>query len=56
MEEWEKIHAQFTQISFEEKTLFVLQVNVQSTASKSQSPISVLSKDLEKRQQHVIEM
>ncbi|CAG8658161.1 3701_t:CDS:1, partial [Paraglomus occultum] len=23
MEEWEKIHAQFTQISFEEKTLFV---------------------------------
>ncbi|CAG8658291.1 1859_t:CDS:2, partial [Racocetra fulgida] len=25
MEEWEKIHAQFTQISFEEKTLFVPQ-------------------------------
>ncbi|RIB01562.1 hypothetical protein C2G38_986384 [Gigaspora rosea] len=56
MEEWEKIHAQFTQISFEEKTLFVPRVNVQSTPSKSRSPISVLPKDLEERQQHVIEM
>ncbi|RIB18690.1 hypothetical protein C2G38_2245609 [Gigaspora rosea] len=56
MEEWEKIHAQFIQISFEEKTLFVLQVNVQSGPSKLQSPISILPKDLEERQQHVIKM
>ncbi|CAG8836482.1 39399_t:CDS:2, partial [Gigaspora margarita] len=56
MKEWEKIHAQFTQISFEEKTLFVSQVNVQSGPSKLRSPISVLSKDPEERQQHVIDM
>ena len=56
MEEWEKIHAQFTQISFEKKTLFVPQVNVQSGPSKPRSPISILPKDPEERQQHVIEM
>ncbi|RHZ84500.1 hypothetical protein Glove_80g13 [Diversispora epigaea] len=42
--------------SFEEKTLFVPRVNVQSTPSKRQFPISVLPKDPEERQQHVIEM
>ncbi|RIB20006.1 hypothetical protein C2G38_2081787 [Gigaspora rosea] len=56
MEEWEKIHAQFTQISFEEKTLFVPQVNVQSGPSKPRSPISILPKDPEERQQRVIKM
>ncbi|CAG8634844.1 3302_t:CDS:1, partial [Gigaspora rosea] len=56
MNEWEKIHAQFTQIFFEEKSLFVPQVNVQSGPSKLRSPISILPKDLEERQQHVIEM
>ncbi|CAG8835846.1 6365_t:CDS:1, partial [Gigaspora margarita] len=43
-------------ISFEEKTLFVPQVNVQSGPSKLRSPISVLPKDPEERQQHVIKM
>ncbi|CAG8806682.1 16070_t:CDS:2, partial [Cetraspora pellucida] len=56
IEEWEKIYAQFIQISFEEKTLFVPRINVQSLLSKSRPPISVLSKDPEERQQHVIEM
>ncbi|CAG8835941.1 11877_t:CDS:2, partial [Gigaspora margarita] len=55
MEEWEKIYAQFIQISFEEKTLFVQQRNVQSTPSKRQFPISVLPKDPEEKQ-HVIDM
>ena len=40
----------------EKKTLFVPRVNVQSTPSKRQFPISVLPKDPEERQQHVIEM
>ncbi|CAG8660949.1 2910_t:CDS:1, partial [Ambispora gerdemannii] len=40
----------------EEKALFVPQVNVQSTLSKRQFPISVLSKDPEEMQQHVIGM
>src|SRR5690242_19376702 len=40
----------------EEKTLFVPRVNVLSTPSKRQFPISVLPKDPEERQQHVIEM
>ncbi|CAG8587102.1 11261_t:CDS:2 [Paraglomus brasilianum] len=52
----EKIHAQFTQISFEEKTLFVLWVNIQSTPSKRQFPISVLPSNPEEMQQHVINM
>ncbi|RIB07603.1 hypothetical protein C2G38_2147481 [Gigaspora rosea] len=56
MEEWKKVHAQFTQISFEEKTLFVLQVNVQSGPSKPRSPISILPKDPEEKQQHIIKM
>ncbi|CAG8627926.1 8326_t:CDS:2 [Ambispora gerdemannii] len=34
MKEWKKIHTQFTQISFEEKTLFVPQINIQSTLSE----------------------
>ncbi|RHZ81107.1 hypothetical protein Glove_123g70 [Diversispora epigaea] len=42
--------------SFEEKTLFVSRVNVQSTLSKRQFPISVLPKDLKERQQHTINM
>ncbi|CAG8644965.1 8675_t:CDS:2 [Cetraspora pellucida] len=45
-----------TQISFEEKTLFVPQLNVQSRPSKPQLPISILSKDLEKKQQHIIKI
>ena len=65
MEKGGKIHAQFTQISFEEKTLLVPWVNIQSiaeqwlfkpTPSKRQFPISVLPKDPEERQQHVIKM
>ncbi|CAG8689641.1 7435_t:CDS:2 [Cetraspora pellucida] len=40
----------------EKKTLFVPQINVQPTPSKLRSSISVLPKDLEERQQHVIEM
>ncbi|KAG9295323.1 hypothetical protein G9A89_021254 [Geosiphon pyriformis] len=40
----------------EEKTLFVPRVNIQSTPSKRQFPISVLPKDPEERQQHVINM
>src|SRR6266498_5485279 len=40
----------------EKKILFVPQVNVQSTPSKRQFPISVLPKDPEERQQHVINM
>ncbi|CAG8620933.1 8678_t:CDS:2 [Paraglomus occultum] len=56
MEAWEKIHARFTQISFEEKTLFVPRVNIQSTLSDRQFSISVLPKDPEERQQHVIKM
>ncbi|CAG8627225.1 1329_t:CDS:1, partial [Diversispora eburnea] len=46
MKKWEEIHTQFVQIfghtfvPFEEKTLFVPRVNVQSTPSKRQFPIS----------------
>ena len=40
----------------EEKILFVPRVNVQSIPSKRQLPISVLPKDPEEKQQHVINM
>ncbi|RHZ62175.1 hypothetical protein Glove_343g27 [Diversispora epigaea] len=62
MEEWQKTYNQFVQIFYqnfnpiEEKTLFVPRVNVLSTPSKRQFPTSVLPKDPEERQQHVIEM
>ncbi|RIB17008.1 hypothetical protein C2G38_2142816 [Gigaspora rosea] len=45
-----------TEKDAEKKTLFVPQINVQPTPSKLRSPISVLPKDPEERQQHVIEM
>jgi len=45
-----------SQISFEEKTSVVPRVNIQYTPSKRQFPISVLPKDPEERQQHVIKM
>ncbi|RHZ66975.1 hypothetical protein Glove_303g119 [Diversispora epigaea] len=62
MKEWEEIYTQFVQIfsqnfdSIKKKTLFVPQVNVQFTSSKRQFPISILPKNLEERQQYIIEM
>ncbi|CAG8457920.1 32573_t:CDS:2 [Gigaspora margarita] len=56
IEEWKKIYAQFIQIFFEEKVLLILHVNVPPIPSKPRSPISILSKDSKKRQQHIIKM
>ncbi|RHZ81995.1 hypothetical protein Glove_115g91 [Diversispora epigaea] len=54
LDPWVKPESSRIEKDAEEKNLFVLWVNIQSIPSKRQFPISILLKDPEEKQQHVI--